>query len=468
MSTENHSHIPAVDITAAAPLPGNGKFHVRLVEGLYQNLRRFISWPMILLFFGTVWLEINQQPAALFDFTNHRILLFGLDLSWYDLPALAGLLIAAASLLFFLAVGWGRVWCGFACPQSIWTWIFIRIEDFIEGSAAKRSKQAIKQLSGTLLLRRIIKHLLWFAFAVLTALTFTGYFVPIRELITDIATLELSAAALGWILIMALLTYFNAGLVREKVCLHMCPYSRFQGVMFDSRTYTVTYDASRGEPRAHLRGKSENSGDCVDCGMCVQVCPTGIDIRHGLQAACIDCGACIDACDFVMEKLQRPKGLIGFYSEQQLEKAQRPSQAQPLLRPRLVGYLTVLLITLVGVSYSLSNRTLLLVEIERDRGQLYQRVNGLVCNNYRIKLEAFVDHLQQVDVSVSSHDPAIQLRLKGSESMRFSDNTAVTSYRVCAESVDLPARSKIDFTFTQGDFQLSKTNTLIAPSNTEG
>lgn len=465
MSTEQNSFIPTIEITDPTPLPGDGKFHVRLISGIYQNLRRFISWPMILLFFGTVWLEINHRPAALFDFSNRRILLFGLDLSWYDLPALAGLMIAGASLLFFLAVGWGRVWCGFACPQSIWTWIFIRIEDWVEGSAVKRNKQSSQQLSGMPLVRRVTKHLLWLAVAFFTALTFTGYFVPIRELIADIFSLQLSAAAIGWLLIMALLTYFNAGLVREKVCLHMCPYSRFQGVMFDKQTYTVAYDVSRGEPRAHLRGQTANSGDCVDCGMCVQVCPTGIDIRHGLQAACIDCGACIDACDFVMQKLKRPTGLIGFYSEQGLQQGQTQTRTNALLRPRLLGYLAVTLVTLVGVVFTLQNRTLLLIEIERDRGQLYQLVDNLVCNSYRIELESFIEQLQQVNVSVSSHNPDMQLKLMGSDSMQFSDNTAVNSYRVCTPSQGLAPRSKIDFTFSQGDLKLHKSSTLISPVN---
>lgn len=209
----------------------DGKIHVRLTKGRFQNLRRLTSWPLMALFFGLVWIQIDGQPWLLFSFAQHQIVLFGNALSWHDLPLLAGLLIASACLLFFMAVAWGRVWCGFACPQSIWTWLFIRIEDFTEGQASKRARAEGQPLRGERLLRRIAKHMLWIGLATLTALTFTGYFIPIREIVSDAVQLQLSPAISGWLAIMAGLTYANAGLVREKICLHACPYSRFQSVM---------------------------------------------------------------------------------------------------------------------------------------------------------------------------------------------------------------------------------------------
>ncbi|MFG1490603.1 cytochrome c oxidase accessory protein CcoG, partial [Oceanospirillum sp. HFRX-1_2] len=351
------------------------KFYVRLTEGRFQNWRRLVSGPLIIAFFLLAWLQWDGQPLLLFSFEERRIYLFGGQLSWHDLPLMAGLMIAGACLLFFMAVGWGRVWCGFACPQSIWTWLFIRIEQMTEGKASLRAKNDRLPLTGKRLLRRLAKHGLWLAFSFLTALTFTGYFLPVQELFTGFFTLDLSLAVWGWLISMAALTYVNAGLVREKICLHACPYSRFQGVMFDQHTRTVSYDDGRGEPR-RLRGKNgqvdmipvqnlavapvqkrvandssmpvikNSAGDCVDCTICVQVCPVGIDIRDGLQAACIDCGACIDACDQVMDKVGKPRGLIRFASEVELSGS---PVKQTLMRPKLAGYAVVMLLALGAV-----------------------------------------------------------------------------------------------------------------------
>lgn len=494
MQQPNNMEIPTVSIQEAAPLPGNGKFHVRLVEGFYQNLRRATSWPMLAMFFGFVWLKIDGQPAVMFDFEAHRIFLFGLELSWYDLPILAGIMISGASLLFFMAVGWGRVWCGFACPQSIWTWLFIRIEDFVEGRAAKRSKAEDKKLQGFTLLRRILKHILWVALSLATAITFSGYFVPIEQLINDLLSFNVSLFSLSWIIVMALLTYANAGLVREKVCLHMCPYSRFQGVMFDNKTRTVSYDKSRGEPRSHKRGALDNAGDCIDCHICVQVCPTGIDIRDGLQAACIDCGACIDACDNVMQKLGKETGLIEFYSEEQLSASglysmatpadvnNNFSPAQPIkttpqrdqnsskhktllsyISTRLLSYLAIFIITLASVFYGLHNKTELIIEIAKERGSLYQVEDSEVCNNYQIELEAFSKNLTRLNVHITHETPSIPLRLIGPKEVNLTEQNNTYIYRVCAPKKYVSSRSEIEFSFTQQQFYASKKSTFLGP-----
>ncbi|WP_323844252.1 cytochrome c oxidase accessory protein CcoG [Microbulbifer magnicolonia] len=450
--------IPVVqDFTPPPPLAHDGKFHVRLTSGRFQNLRRLTSWPLIALFFGLVWVQFDGQPWLLFSFEQRRIILFGSALSWRDLPLLAGLLIAAACLLFFLAVAWGRVWCGFACPQSIWTWLFIRIEDLVEGSAVKRARQSGEPLAGLRLLRRVTKHLLWMLLALATAATFTGYFVPIREILSDSLQLQLSAAVAGWLAIMAGLTYINAGLVREKICLHACPYARFQSVMFDNDTQTVSYDARRGEPRASLRRGASNSGDCVDCGLCVQVCPVGIDIRDGLQAACIDCAACIDACDGVMLKLERPKGLIRFASEVQLR-----GDKGRFLRPRLAGYGAVMLCAFSAVLYGFTGTTDLLVEIRRDRGAMFRQLDAhTVCNVYQVKVEGFSEAHRFIDVSIAGEG---HYDLYGPGRIDLAEESASwLPYRVCTRDPKLP-RAVLTFNFDGGSVQTSKQTTFLSRS----
>ncbi|MFV8782015.1 cytochrome c oxidase accessory protein CcoG [Microbulbifer sp. SA54] len=435
----------------------SGKFHVRLTEGRFQNLRRYISWPLLALFFGLVWVELDGHPLLLFSFEHHQIILFGHALSWRDLSLLAGLLIASACLLFFLAVAWGRVWCGFACPQSIWTWLFIRIEDLVEGRANKRARQDLEPLTAHRLARRATKHLLWVFLALATALTFTGYFVPVRELFSQAMQLDLSAAVSGWILIMAGLTYLNAGLVREKICLHACPYARFQGVMFDDHTLTVSYDARRGEPRAHQRKGGDSSGDCIDCQLCVQVCPAGIDIRDGLQAACIDCGACIDACDNVMSKLNRPKGLVRFASEAQLR-----GMSSRLLRPRLAGYGVAMTLAFAAVLYGFTETTQLLVEIRRDRGSMFRKVDQhTVCNVYQVKVEGYSQEQRFIQVSISGKG---DFTLFGRTQIDLTEDSAYwLPYRVCAQNQTQPA-TELTFTFTGELVSVSKDTTFLTRS----
>ncbi|SFG25139.1 cytochrome c oxidase accessory protein CcoG [Neptunomonas qingdaonensis] len=431
----------------------DSKIHVRLTEGFFQQCRRLISWPLLIIYFALVWLQVDGQPWLLFDFSQRRILLFGTSLSWHDLPLLAGIMIAGTSLLFFMAVGWGRIWCGFACPQSIWTWVFIRIEQWTEGRANIRARHEHQPLRGGLFIRRLSKHLLWISFSIVTAVTFTGYFIPVRELVTDLFTWQAGTVTLGWLTCMAALTYLNAGLVREKICLHACPYARFQSVMFDDQTRTVSYDKRRGEPRSNKRMADGSSGDCVDCGLCVQVCPTGIDIRDGLQAACIDCGACIDACDAVMDKIHRPKGLIKFCSEDQLAK-----RSSPVWRPRLIGYSLVFLSTSAAVVYGFSNKTELLVEIRRDRGQLFhQRDEKTICNRYLFKLESFNPELQRLHVTISGLKGA---ELEGGEYISADNFGQWLPYRICAPT-SLIENKTLRIHFRSENFEHYKSTTFL-------
>ncbi|UTW12149.1 cytochrome c oxidase accessory protein CcoG [Marinobacterium rhizophilum] len=436
------------------PFAQDGKFHVRLTEGRFQNWRRLSTWPLIALFFGLVWVQVDGQPWLLFSFEQHRIILFGKALSWHDLPLLAGLMIVGASLLFFLAVAWGRVWCGFACPQSIWTWLFIRIEQLTEGRANVRARKDSQPMGLSRLLRRITKHGLWLLLATATAVTFTGYFVPVREILASAMHWDMSPALWGWLLIMAALTYANAGLVREKICLHACPYSRFQGVMFDQDTRTVSYDASRGEPRAQRRNAGADSGDCVDCGLCVQVCPTGIDIRDGLQAACIDCAACIDACDEVMDTLKRPRGLVRFASQAQLA-----GQPSPLRRPLLACYGAVLLGSITAVGWGFTGTTDLLVDIRRDRGSLFTQLDEhRVCNSYRIKVEGFAKGQSLIALAVQGPG---EFELFGPARIDLAENNAVwLPYRVCGRDI-AASRTRLLFSFEGQGVSASQETTFL-------
>lgn len=432
------------------------KIYVRLMSGRFQTLRRLISWPLLLVFFLLAWIRIDGEPLLMFSFSTHRILILGLELSWYDLQLLGGLLIAGASFLFFLSMLAGRVWCGFACPQSVWTWIFIRIEDMVEGKANRRAKLDKQPLQTNVMLRRLIKHGLWLLVSVLTAVSFTGYFVDVYDLLREAWRFELPIYVVVWLLTVVGFTYLNAGLMREQICLHACPYSRFQSVMLDQHSKIVSYDDTRGEPRAVKQAANPTQqGDCVDCTLCIQVCPVGIDIRQGLQAPCINCGACIDACDSVMKKLSKPLGLIRFASESELT-----GEAYQFLRPRLLGYLSVMAVALSAVGYGFTQTTELLVEFNRERGAMYTvQGNGEICNFYKVKAEVFNVDAEQMKISMTTPNYAIY----GNGVLPLEKGDAYwRSVRVCTDT-PAPGKSNITIKFVAGPSEIEKQATFFAP-----
>ncbi|MFZ2267309.1 MAG: cytochrome c oxidase accessory protein CcoG [Azonexus sp.] len=380
-----------------------GKIHAKAVDGQFNRLR----WAMVcftqIIFYGAGWLNWQSngiaRQAILFDIAHEKLYLFGLVLWPQDALLLAFGLILAATALFFVTALAGRLFCGFACPQTIYTMMFTQIETWIEGDHLARLKLDQAPMSPAKLLRKISKHSLWALLAAWTAITFVGYFTPIRQLLPTVFALQTGPWEAFWLIFYAAFTYAQAGLAREAVCQHMCPYSRFQGVMFDPQTANVAYDRQRGEPR-NIRQPATNSGACIDCGICVQVCPTGIDIRDGLQYQCINCGLCIDACDQVMDKLGAPRGLIRFASENAL--AGRPKAPGWRARPRLAAYAGMLLLISGLGAWMVSQRSLLLVDVLRDRGALLREsAEGRIENAYTLKLMNLDDAPRRYRIAVS-------------------------------------------------------------------
>jgi len=367
------------------PAQAGGAIHTRSFSGLFRNLRRYGAGALFLLFFGTAWLNWGGRQAVLWDLNESKFYIFGATFWPQDFILLSALLIICAFGLFFITVFAGRVWCGYSCPQSVWTWVFMWLEKLTEGERNQRIKLDAAPWSVGKLLRRSAKHALWLAVSLVTALAFVGYFTPIRELTRALFSLELGPSSASWLFFFTAATYLNAGWLREKVCLHMCPYSRFQSVMFDDSTLLVTYDSARGEGRGPRRKdadhRAEGLGDCIDCTMCVQVCPTGIDIRDGLQLDCISCGACIDACDTVMDKMGYARGLVRYTSERALAGGRTQ-----WLRPRLLGYAAMLGLMIGAFGWALQTRPLVSLDVTKDRGLFRENGAGQIENIYRLKV----------------------------------------------------------------------------------
>ncbi|ROM33231.1 cytochrome c oxidase accessory protein CcoG [Pseudomonas poae] len=359
--------------------------HTRSFTGLFRTLRVTGAGFLFLAFFGTVWLNWGGRQAVLWDLAESKFHIFGATFWPQDFILLSALLIICAFGLFAITVFAGRVWCGYTCPQSSFTWLFMWCEKVTEGERNQRIKLQAAPWSLGKLARRSAKHTLWLAISVLTGLTFVGYFTPIRPLAADLLTWQIGGVSLFWVLFFTGATYINAGWLREAVCMHMCPYARFQSVMFDKDTLTISYDVARGEQRGPRKRESKPAdvglGDCIDCQLCVQVCPTGIDIRDGLQMECIGCAACIDACDSIMDKMGYARGLVSYTSEHQLQGGKTH-----LLRPRLIGYSAVLLVMIAALVVALVQRPMVSLDVTKDRGMFRENSQGLIENIYSLKV----------------------------------------------------------------------------------
>ena len=386
------AQIPVKDVTPAPAkvevvdlYANREKIYTRSFTGIFRNLRMLGGAALFLLYFGTVWLHWNGRQAVWWNLPERKFHIFGATYWPQDFVLLSALLIIAAFGLFFITVFAGRVWCGYTCPQSVFTWVFMWAEKVTEGDRNQRMKLDKAPMTSQKFLRKLAKHSIWVGVSLITAITFVGYFTPIRELIADLFTLQAGGWALFWVGFFTLATYGNAGYLREQVCIYMCPYARFQSVMFDQDTLIVSYDPRRGEQRGPRKRdadyKAEGLGDCIDCKMCVHVCPTGIDIRDGLQIECIGCAACIDACDSIMDKMNYPKGLISYTTEHNLS-----GQKTQLVRPRLIGYAIALLAMFCVFAWAIASRSLVELDVLKDRVLYRENEEGRIENVYTLKI----------------------------------------------------------------------------------
>lgn len=383
------------------------KIYPRSVSGFFTTWRWILIWLTQLFFYGVPWLEWGHRQALLFDLDAKRFYIFKLVLYPQDLIYLTAILIISALSLFLFTAIAGRLWCGYTCPQTVYTEIFLWIERKIEGDRAARMKLDAADVSAKKLGRKVAKHIVWISFALWTGFTFVGYFTPIRDLAHSVLSVSLGPWETFWVCFYGFATYGNAGFMREQVCKYMCPYARFQSAMFDDDTLIVTYDEVRGEPRGgrsrNVDVKEKQLGSCIDCSLCVQVCPTGIDIRKGLQYECIGCGACADVCDTVMDKMGYERGLVKYSTQNAITNHWTHTQMlQRILRPRVLIYSTVLLLLIAGLLESLWFRTPFRVDVMRDPGVMARLTDGGMLENvYRLQIMNGTESTQHYRINAS-------------------------------------------------------------------
>ena len=398
------------------------KVYPRAIDGMFNRWRWVMVWITQLVFYGLPWLQWGERQMVLFDLGARRFYLFGLVLYPQDFIYLTGLLILSALSLFLFTAVAGRLWCGFTCPQTVYTEIFMWLENRIEGDRSARMRlDKAAWTSPEKLAKKGLKQLAWVSVALWTGFTFVGFFVPIRSLGAEILQWQ-GGWQLFWVFFYAFATYGFAGFMREQVCKYMCPYARFQSAMFDEDTLIVTYDSARGEPRGvrskKVDPKAAGLGDCIDCSLCVQVCPTGIDIRNGLQYECIGCGLCVDACNSVMDKVNYPRGLIRFATQNAMTQHWgRAEILRRVLRPRVLFYSSVLVGLSVAMLVSMATRVPLKVDVVRDRAALSRMVaGGQLENIYRLQIMNATEATQRYRISATgleglkvASDPEVEI-----------------------------------------------------------
>ncbi|GAA3918380.1 4Fe-4S dicluster domain-containing protein [Luteimonas lutimaris] len=493
------------------------KVYPRDVAGTLNRLRVAAVFWLLGMYYLFPWLQWDGRQAVLFDLPARKFHVFGLTFWPQDFTFLAMLLIILALVLFFATALLGRVWCGYACPQTVWTEVFLWMERWTEGDRSKRMKLDAGPWTREKILRKGAKHALWLVFALWTGFTFVGFFTPITDLGARLWPFDWNGWEIFWVLFYALATWGNAGFLREQVCKYMCPYARFQGAMFDRDTLIIAYDPMRGEPRGprkrslksvleRARGlldvataydyvfratrhpsaadnrlqaagtimlgdvdaearplpkfAPEELGDCIDCTICVQVCPTGIDIRNGLQYECIACGACIDACNDVMDKMGYPRGLIRYTTQNAIDGGKTR-----VARPRILVY-TVLLLALVSAwAWGVTTRSDLIVDVLRDRNALYRSgSDGRIENGYTLKLVNKTNGARGFIVEVESKTPDIVLR-QMAQPIRAQAEEVLSLPVVLSAPESVRGRQDVVFTIRSEDGAASETveSTFFGP-----
>ena len=397
---------PEEEVQMVSLYAATQKIYPRSVQGIFAKWRWFMVVLTQLVFYGLPWLEWGQRQAVLFDLGARRFYIFGFVLYPQDFIYLTAILVISAFSLFLFTAVAGRLWCGYACPQTVYSEIFMWVERKIEGDRSARMKLDGAEMSLEKLFKKWYKHIVWLAISMWTGFTFVGYFTPIKELGMEFFLGNMGSWEIFWVFFYAFATYGNAGFMREQVCKYMCPYARFQSAMFDKDTLIVTYDAERGEPRGARSKKADPAalglGACVDCTLCVQVCPTGIDIRKGLQYECIGCGACADVCDTVMDKVGYPRGLVKYSTENAMQNHWTKEQTwRHVFRPRVILYIGILTLVIVALLVSLGMRKPFKVDVVRDRASLARIVaGGKIENVYRLQIMNAAEKTMQYHLSV--------------------------------------------------------------------
>ncbi|MCV6636136.1 cytochrome c oxidase accessory protein CcoG [Candidatus Albibeggiatoa sp. nov. NOAA] len=426
------------------------KIYPRIVLGTFTRLKALSGIILLGIFYGFPWLQWGDRQAVLFDLPARQFHVFGLSFWPQDFIYLAFLLIIAAMSLFFFTTLAGRLWCGYACPQTIWTDAFLWMERLVEGDRPQQMKLDKAPMSFRKFRIKFTKQFIWIAFALFTGFTFVGFFTPIRELWDATLTFNLSGWETFWLFFYGFATYGNAGWMREQVCTYMCPYARFQSAMFDKDTMIIAYDEKRGEPRGSRKRNEDPDekglGDCINCTLCVQVCPTGIDIRDGLQYQCISCSACIDVCDDVMDKMGYKRGLVRYTTEHALQ-----GEKTHIFRPRIFIYATILLVLLAGLGYSISQRVGIELDVLRDRSALYKETaEGNIKNIYTLKITNKDSQPHAYELTVSGIE-GVQV-LKPDSIIVDSGQVQNVSVSLVATPEQLQARSaEVMFTLTSTD-----------------
>lgn len=445
------------------------KVHPRIFKGPFRIWKTRLLWIFLAIYHLFAWVRWDRGPgmpdqAILFDLPGRRAYIFWIEIWPQEVYYLTGLLILAAVGLFAASAIAGRVWCGFACFQTVWTDLFMMVEEWVEGDRPKRIKLDKAPWSFNKFSKRVIKHSVWLLISFFFAMSFLWYFVDAPTITQEIFTGQIGGWSLITLATLTSITYLMAGFAREQVCFYMCPYGRFQGVMTDEDSLLVTYEGWRGEPR--MKGAknigSPDRGDCVDCGLCVQACPTGIDIREGQQMECIGCGLCIDACNTMMDNLKLPRNLISYDSyTNMIAREQGKGKQVHLIRPRTIYYAAILTAVLAVLLVSLSMRERLEVNIIRDRAPLFVTLSdGTIRNGYTYKILNMESQAKTYELTINGVKDATMTMIGQAEKDQKKLILKVQGDRVGSFKIFMKApRSTLDGKSTDVDFMLKDVET---------